>query len=161
MKRVLVSVFGVLYLTLSGMAMSANEGICDDLVGHTRGLFGLCIAFNQGQDCEVDFAAEDPFQNCTPGSEKVLERYRAMRQAGDPDMPGVQAPCPCWTEAELDEVGGGLRPDGAFGDRCRDTASFTTSLTGFDVYTSLIELALTDSRQCLYVERPEWHRDCR
>ena len=64
----------------------ANEGVCDDLAYATPGLYGLCIAFCEAQDCELDFGLEDPFENCVPGSQKVLARYEAKMQEGDPSM---------------------------------------------------------------------------
>lgn len=29
----------------------ANEGVCDELIGLTPGLYGLCVAFCEAQDC--------------------------------------------------------------------------------------------------------------
>ena len=104
---------GTLVLTVSGvLACStalaqapgtgppANEGVCDDLVNATPGLFGLCVAF-WAQDCQPDFTADNPFEGCKPGSLKILEVYEKKARAGDPPMPGIHTPCPCWTEAEL------------------------------------------------------------
>lgn len=79
-----------------------NEGVCDELMGSTPGLYGLCVAFCEAQDCELDFDLEDPFENCTPSSPKLLDIYSKKRQPGDPDMPCLQQPCPCWTQEELD-----------------------------------------------------------
>lgn len=82
----------------------ANEGVCDDLVFATPGLYGLCIAFCEAQDCEPDFGLADPFENCKPSSEKLLRNYDRRKQPGDPDMPCVAAGCPCWTQADLDSL---------------------------------------------------------
>ena len=79
----------------------ANEGVCDDLVAATPGLYGLCIAFCEAQDCEPDFWADDPFADCRPSAPKLLERYNARKNAGDPDMPCIMEPCPCWAADEL------------------------------------------------------------
>lgn len=100
----------VLFCTGAGSAVQAqtpdgappaNEGVCDGLEYMTPGLYGLCVAFCEAQDCEPDFTAEDPFQSCNPSSLALLNVYRGRMQPGDPDMPCVQAPCPCWTEQEL------------------------------------------------------------
>lgn len=80
----------------------ANEGVCDELMyGATKGLYGLCVAFCEAQDCE--FNVEDPlagFEECKPSSPKLLELYRKKMGAGDPDMPCVQqSECPCWGDS--------------------------------------------------------------
>ncbi len=64
----------------------ANEGVCDDLTTATPGLFGLCVAFCEAQDCDPDLTADDPFASCKPGSQKVLAQYNKRKGAGDPDM---------------------------------------------------------------------------
>jgi hypothetical protein len=81
----------------------ANEGVCDDLMWATPGLYGLCIAFCEAQDCEPDFSLDNPFENCRPSSERLLRNYDRKKGPGDPDMPCIAPPpfCPCWTEQEL------------------------------------------------------------
>ena len=114
MKRALISAACVVCLVLSGMAESkqkprgkpaetrpASESLCDGLTAATPGLYGLCVAFNLGMACEPNFDAPNPFEACPPGSKKVLEQYRNRMHGDDPDMPGIQAPCPCWSSVEL------------------------------------------------------------
>ena len=80
----------------------ANEGVCDDLMFATPGLYGLCVAFCEAQDCEPDFSLDDPFEQCTPSSPMVLEAYDRRKGEGDPEMPCVQQTgCPCWSTEEL------------------------------------------------------------
>ena len=67
----------------------ANEGVCDVLIGSTPGLFGLCNAYCEAQDLDT-FDKEPP-------RTKILENYNKKKQAGDPDMPCLQTPCPCWS----------------------------------------------------------------
>ena len=72
----------------------ANEGVCDGLkTNATPGLYGLCVAYCEAQDLDT-FEKE-------PTSTKILENYNKKKQAGDPDMPCIKVPCPCWTDAEL------------------------------------------------------------
>ncbi len=71
----------------------ANEGVCDVLHGGTPGLYGLCVAYCEAQD--LDHFDKDP-----PNT-KILANYRKKMRAGDPDMPCLQVPCPCWSDAEL------------------------------------------------------------
>jgi hypothetical protein len=102
-----------------------GAGVCDepdDLKTLTPGLYGLCVAFNQGHDCEPDFSnMEDPFEGCVPASPKILELYNNKKQPDDPPMPGILPDgCPCfdlnevvsvptpYTQCKLDEV----QPDG-------------------------------------------------
>lgn len=89
----------------------ANLGVCNDLMNATPGLYGLCIAFCEAQDCLPDPNAEDPFGDCPPPSNKLLQNYRKLVEPGDPDMPCVKADCPCWTEDEVAELRGPLTSD--------------------------------------------------
>ena len=100
----------IVVIMLGGSAVIARAGDCDppsveevcEVVKYgTPGLYGLCIAFCEAQDCEPNLNADDPWENCPPGSERVLANYRRKMESGDPDMPCLQAPCPCWTEDEL------------------------------------------------------------
>lgn len=74
----------------------ANEGVCDVLMGATPGLFGLCNAYCEAQDLD-EFDKEPP-------RTKILRNYNKKKQAGDPDMPCMQVPCPCWADAELASI---------------------------------------------------------
>lgn len=71
----------------------ANEGVCDVLQGGTPGLYGLCVAYCEAQDL-------DSFDK-SPPNVKILANYRKKMNAGDPDMPCIQVPCPCWSVEEL------------------------------------------------------------
>lgn len=88
----------------------ANEGICDPLADATPGLQGLCIAMCEAQDCEPEL---NPITNevefnpsCSPASKQLLANYNKIATASDPAMPCVKVSCPCWTETELDGIGG-------------------------------------------------------
>jgi hypothetical protein len=75
----------------------ANEGVCDGLkTNATPGLYGLCVAYCEAQDLDT-FDKE-------PASSKILDNYNKKKQAGDPAMPCVKVPCPCWTDAELASI---------------------------------------------------------
>lgn len=75
----------------------ANEGVCDGLkINATPGLYGLCVAYCEAQDLDVT--------GKEPPNTKILENYNKRKQAGDPDMPCVKIPCPCWTDAELASI---------------------------------------------------------
>ena len=89
----------------------ANEDVCDDLIDSTPGLYGLCVAFCEAQDCEATIdpgngeVTFDP--DCRPSSAKLLANYNKRMAPDDPSMPCVNAVwggCPCWTEDELDLV---------------------------------------------------------
>ena len=72
----------------------ANEGVCDSLQGGTPGLYGLCVAYCEAQDL-------DSVNNDKKPNVKILENYNKKKQAGDPDMPCVQTPCPCFDSTDL------------------------------------------------------------
>lgn len=75
----------------------ANEGVCDVLkTNATPGLYGLCVAYCEAQDLDT-FEKEPP-------STKILENYNKKKVAGDPDMPCLRVPCPCWSDAELASI---------------------------------------------------------
>lgn len=74
----------------------ANEGVCDSLKGMTPGLYGLCVAYCEAQDL-------DSFDKGPPNT-KILANYNKKKQAGDPAMPCLQVPCPCWSDAELASI---------------------------------------------------------
>ena len=76
----------------------ANEGVCNMLQGGTPGLYGLCVAYCEAQDLD-SFDKEPP-------NTKILANYRKKMQAGDPDMPCVKVPCPCWTNEEMASIRG-------------------------------------------------------
>lgn len=76
----------------------ANEGVCDVLHGGTPGLYGLCVAYCEAQDLD-SFDKEPP-------NNKILANYRKKMQAGDPDMPCVKVPCPCWSADEMASITG-------------------------------------------------------
>jgi len=87
----------------------ANEGVCDELLLATPGLYGLCIAFCEAQDCGATFDATtgevtfDP--SCKPSNPKLLDNYSKRKTAVDPPMPCVNiavAECPCWADAEIE-----------------------------------------------------------
>jgi len=87
----------------------AVETICDPLADATPGLQGLCIAMCEAQDCEakINLFGEVEFSpSCNPSSDELLANYNRIATDSDPAMPCVKVACPCWTEAELDEVGG-------------------------------------------------------
>ena len=77
----------------------AQEGICDQLIGGTPGLYGLCVAYCEAQDLNEMF--QEIKAGGKPG-EKILANYNRKKQLGDPDMPCiVSAPdaCPCFNTA--------------------------------------------------------------
>lgn len=81
----------------------ANEGVCNVLQGGTPGLYGLCVAYCEAQDLDLVGDKETP-------NAKILANYRKKMQAGDPDMPCVQVPCPCWSAEQLANVGATATP---------------------------------------------------
>ncbi len=66
---------------------SANEGVCNELLDATPGLYGLCVAFCEAQDL--------------PPDSRLMDVYERIRRDDDPDMPCV---CPCWSREELESI---------------------------------------------------------
>ena len=88
----------------------ANEGVCDSLIGLTPGLYGLCVAYCEAQDCDASVGpitgAVTFDESCLPSNPKLLANYNKRMYPGDPPMPcSIQPPeCACWTEIELDAL---------------------------------------------------------
>ncbi|MDT8281416.1 MAG: hypothetical protein RQ982_01240 [Gammaproteobacteria bacterium] len=104
-KQILTAITFTLFTCLVTMSSSvlaatpdgetpANEGVCNELQGGTPGLYGLCVAYCEAQDLDIVGDKETP-------NNKILANYRKKMAVGDPDMPCIQIPCPCWSDAEL------------------------------------------------------------
>ena len=116
MKTLKICMLSFMFISLSMLGLTAvasppNEGVCDELVGTTPGLYGLCVAFCETQDCEATYdPATDTVafdESCRPSSPKLLDNFNKRAGVGGPHMPCVnimENECPCWTEAELDEM---------------------------------------------------------
>ena len=102
----------------------ANEGVCDELMGLTPGLYGLCVAYCEAQDLNlIDLNDLDAFKQIP--NRKILKNYRKKMKPGDPDMPCVKSPCPCWTQQEVDSA---PFPQGGNQDVClKDFSGFGRS----------------------------------
>jgi len=87
----------LLFSTAPNAQQPSSEGQCDELIGLTPSLYGLCLAYWATHDEAV--GTDKP-----PANRKILERYRAKMQPGEPDMPGLDIPCPCWSELELTDI---------------------------------------------------------
>lgn len=92
----LASISGSVHATTPDGETPANEGVCDALHGGTPGLYGLCVAYCEAQDL-------DSFDKNPPNA-RILANYNKKKLAGDPDMPCIQVPCPCWSDAELASI---------------------------------------------------------
>jgi len=126
----------------------ANEGICDDLQSSTPGLYGLCVAYCEAQDCAPDFSLENPWDNCRPGSQKVLDRYNAKKTAADPDMPCLVAgACPCFTQEELESFP--PQPAGVYAD-CDSMLPVTKLTASADPFITAEVNEQLDPATCLY-----------
>jgi hypothetical protein len=135
-----------------------NVGVCNDLKGSDRGLYGLCVAFCEAQDCVAtldETTGELSFpKNCRPSSEKTLAKYNSRLEPGDPPMPCVNDGCPCWSEDEIDLVAD-LQVD-----YCQDSPTLTL-LWGRDATSNLdyAGIQVESSITCYYQEQtPEFIR---
>lgn len=119
----------------------ANEGVCDVLkTTATPGLYGLCVAYCEAQDLDVT--------GKEPPNTKILENYNKRKLAGDPDMPCVKVPCPCWSDAELASISVG----GAAA--CLRSSTATGASIQFIDNTPKTHYALADTTRlrCAYVD---------
>ena len=100
----------------------ANEGVCDDLIGGTPGLYGLCIGYCEARD--LNKIGSDISK---PSNSKLLTIYNKKKQVGDPDMPCVQSPCSCWSDSEISATTWGSRSSAP---RCTITATNGSATEG-------------------------------
>jgi len=100
LKLAAAALMGLTMMSGSAMAQTAdgvtpaNEGVCNALQGGTPGLYGLCVAYCEAQDLDLVGDKETP-------NNKILGNYRKKMREGDPDMPCIQVPCPCWNAEQL------------------------------------------------------------
>lgn len=114
--------FFLLLLLCSGVVLAktpdgqppSEETVCDVLrePGITPGLFGLCNAYCEAQDCHLYSEADRP-RSC----ERLLHNYNRKKTDSDPDMPCADAICPCLAGVDLEDLEGETECDG-------NTASF-------------------------------------
>jgi hypothetical protein len=125
----------------------ANEGICDELMYATPGLYGLCVAYCEAQDCDLTTASLS--MQCQPPNKRILENYDRKKQSGDPEMPCVQqAACPCWTVDEL-ETTAPVDPE-----LCEDSGSLVSilQLEPLRFATTLDDGTSGDPYRCLWMD---------
>lgn len=80
----------------------AQEGICDDLVNATPGLYGICVAFCEAQDCDFETFVSG---QCEPPDPRLVELYDQLKGPFDPPLlPCLRSPCPCFTEENIQLV---------------------------------------------------------
>ena len=86
-------------------ATPAEEEVCDALSDATPGLYGLCVAYCEAQDCDsVDLAISG---QCRAPNQRLLDHYEKKRQSEDPPMPCLTPapdPCPCFSREDLSTV---------------------------------------------------------
>jgi len=114
MRRVWLPVLGLVLVCGSAFAQTfeagivADESVCDDLMFATPGLYGLCIAYCEAIECDVD--AENA-QQCENARTQILRNYNRKKQPWDPDMPCLPSvDCFCFTQQEVEALLGGLLP---------------------------------------------------
>jgi hypothetical protein len=78
----------------------AEESVCDELDGASPGLYGLCVAYCEAQDCDFEAARSG---QCNAPNPKLLGIYDKKRGTEDPPMPCLvpEAECPCFGAEDL------------------------------------------------------------
>jgi len=131
-----------------------NEGVCDVLKDYPKGLYGLCVAFCEAQDCVATFDEATQTlvfpKNCVPSSAATLAKYESRRVGTDaPPMPCINDGCPCWSETEMDVVADGRV------DYCQDSM-VQSVIWGRDLSTSNVDYAaviIDPDMRCAYLEQ--------
>lgn len=84
----------------------AEENVCDPLLDGTPGLYGLCVAYCEAHDAELDSLYGNPDELAMP-DQRILDIYNKKKSESDPAMPCVLAEseaCPCWSTEQLEEL---------------------------------------------------------
>ena len=97
----------------------SDETICEDLIGRTPGLYGLCVAYCTAHDAHLQSPGGDPNSLDIP-SRQILANYNKKKTAGDPPMPCVSNPCPCWDADMIALATPPAYPDNNFENACRN-----------------------------------------
>ncbi len=121
----------------------AEETMCDPLADATPGLYGICVAICEAQRCvgiyDGDQVTFDP--GCKPSAESLFDNYQKKATLGDPPLPCVKPACPCWSESEIDAIGGLENGSGTL-DSCRaSSTNDSVFMNGFATEGSGQELA--------------------
>ena len=157
-----IGLLAVLAMLMGSVAYAEpNEGVCDELVTAGKGLHGLCVAFCEAQDCTATLDPEGNLsfpKKCRSSSQRTLDKYNARREVGvDPPMPCLNfepGECVCWSEDEIDAVGGAEGLQG-----CENPTQYTLLIGLGEDENGLLgqEAAGTkvdgDVLQCFYQER--------
>ncbi len=101
-RYLLLSVFLALFpaMAFADDLPPSEEGVCDSLLDGTAGLFGLCNAYCEAQDCD-EYAPGDQTQSC----QRLLVNYLRKSDGADPPCLVDEEPsCPCWTTDQMAEA---------------------------------------------------------
>lgn len=87
----------VIGLTLVSVGETpAEEGLCDELKDATPGLWGICHAYCEAKDCDLDGS-----MSC----DRIIASYASLRTVDDPALPcGQPLACPCWNNYSQEEL---------------------------------------------------------
>ena len=160
-RRFTILSYGIVsaFVLLCGAALLVAQsnppaaGVCEDLRDSTPGLYGLCVAFNQGHDCEADFNLPEPFVDCKPASARIYDLYEDKRQPDDPDMPGVvPGACLCFDETHLDNIPGSVTQCAVGEPHSKGTAS--NAISTLDFVYQVIDYDTGPGGECIRLEPP-------
>lgn len=125
-----------------GLTPATNE-TCDSLAGEKPGLYGLCVALCEAQECGGTLNPDKTVtldETCGPSADDLLRNYiKLARGTETPLPPCIEAACPCWSEPEIDNIGGYLAGDRSL-DWCFEGSS-SVGIIGHSTDGGGVELA--------------------
>lgn len=158
LKKAVAPLFcAALVVFFGGGIMAGGDDLCDDLVFSSELLEGLCEAICEAAECEIedddDSSDDSSEEDCDPPSRHLIDFYNQIKQPGDPDLPCIAPDCPCFTQEEVDSIGGKVGQNiVSCDDETAATPEINVVATG-PLGLQLAELNEVDA-ECRYVDQP-------
>jgi len=147
LKKTMTAIFFVMLLALFGASASADgDDLCDDLVFSSEYLEGLCEEICDAVECEIDDETSDDDSSddssddgCQPPSPALIDQYNGLKGPNDPDLPCIEAECPCFTQQQVDDI----PPQGLCYQDCRTDEDLgdgriQNQIVGFEFATTYV-----------------------
>lgn len=105
----------------TGGLTPATNDTCDFLADDNPGLYGVCVALCEAQNCEGTLNPDGTVtfdDTCEPSADELLRNYVRLARGSEEELPPcIEPACPCFSEIEINNIGGYTFNGESF-DRC-------------------------------------------